>query len=230
MQEERGHPAFGGSEQGGENPMTEHNPAEAPEAPQTASTETAPQPPKAPNPNAKWYILQTYSGFENRVEKTLHEKLKVAKLEHLVEEIFVPGEDVERVKNGKKRKMHVIYYPGYVLIKMQLTDELWHVLMDTPRVAGFVGGTNRDPKPLQENELGEIRSQMTQGIRHATIKDEFEVGQQVVVIDGPFANFSGKVGEVNVEKNRLKVFISILGRSTPVELDFDKVKAHTDAK
>jgi transcriptional antiterminator NusG len=210
--------------------MTEHNPAAVPEASQAASTETAPQPPKAANPDAKWYILQTYSGFENRVEKTLHEKLKVAKLAHLVEEIFVPGEDVERVKNGKKRKMHVIYYPGYVLIKMQLTDELWHVLMDTPRVAGFVGGTNRDPKPLQESELGDIRSQMTQGIRHATIKDEFEVGQQVVVIDGPFANFNGKVGEVNMEKNRLKVFISILGRSTPVELDFDKVKAHTDAK
>lgn len=209
--------------------MTEHNPNTEPVAP-AASEAAAPAAPKAPNPDAKWYILQTYSGFEHRVEKTLLEKLKVAKLEHLVEEIFVPGEDVERVKNGKKRKMHVIYYPGYVLIKMQLTDELWHVLMDTPRVAGFVGGTNRDPKPLQESELGEIRSQMTQGIRHAAIKDEFEVGQPVIVIEGPFANFSGKVGEVNVEKSRLKVFISILGRSTPVELDFDKVKAHADQK
>lgn len=215
--------------------MTEHNPNEAPaegSAAPAASPEAAAEvpAPKAPNPNAKWYIVQTYSGFEHRVQKTLREKLKVAKLESLVEEIFVPGEDVERVKAGKKRKMHVIYYPGYVLIKMQLTDELWHVLMDTPRVAGFVGGTNRDPKPLEESELGEIRSQMTQGVRHAAIKDEFEVGQQVIVIDGPFANFSGKVGEVNVEKNRLKVFISILGRSTPVELDFEKVKAHPDAK
>jgi transcriptional antiterminator NusG len=219
--------------QGVEDPMTEHSPTPAPEAPEGANQGAAePAAPAKPasHPNAKWYILQTYSGFEHRVEKTLHEKLKVAKLQHLVEEIFVPGEDVERVKNGKKRKMHVIYYPGYVLVKMQLTDELWHVLMDTPRVAGFVGGTNRDPKPLQESELGEIRSQMTQGIRHAAIKDEFEVGQPVIVIDGPFANFSGKVGEVNVEKSRLKVFISILGRSTPVELDFDKVKAHPDAK
>lgn len=181
-------------------------------------------------PDYKWYILQTYSGFEHRVEKTIKEKLKVSKLEQLVEEIFVPSEDVERVKNGKKRKIHVIYYPGYVLVKAKLTDELWHLLMDVPRVAGFVGGTNRDPKPLEDNELGEIRSQMTQGIRQAAIRDEFEIGQQVVVIDGPFANFSGRIDEVNVEKNKLRVLISILGRSTPVELDFDKVKPHPDAK
>jgi transcriptional antiterminator NusG len=102
--------------------------------------------------------------------------------------------------------------------------------MDVPRVAGFVGGTNRDPKPLEDNELGEIRSQMTQGIRQAAIRDEFDIGQQVVVIDGPFANFSGRIDEVNVEKNKLRVLISILGRSTPVELDFDKVKPHPDAK
>jgi len=124
----------------------------------------------------------------------------------------------------------VIYYPGYVLVKAKLTDELWHLLMDVPRVAGFVGGTNRDPKPLQESELGDIRSQMTQGIRQAAIRDEFEVGQQVVVIDGPFANFGGRIDEVNVEKSKLRVLISILGRSTPVELDFDKVKPHPDAK
>jgi transcriptional antiterminator NusG len=194
----------------------------------TEQTQAAP-PPES-RPDYKWYILQTYSGFEHRVEKTIKEKLKVAKLEELVEEIFVPSEDVERVKNGKKRKIHVIYYPGYVLVKAKLTDELWHLLMDVPRVAGFVGGTNRDPKPLEEDELGEIRSQMTQGIRQAAIREEFEVGQQVIVIDGPFANFSGRIDEVNVEKNKLRVLISILGRSTPVELDFDKVKPHPDAK
>jgi transcriptional antiterminator NusG len=193
-------------------------------------TEQIQETPPVSNPDYKWYILQTYSGFEHRVEKTIHEKLKVSNLESLVEEIFVPSEDVERVKNGKKRKIHVIYFPGYVLVKAKLTDELWHLLMDVPRVAGFVGGTNRDPKPLEDNELGEIRSQMTQGIRQAAIRDEFEVGQQVVVIDGPFANFSGRIDEVNVEKSKLRVLISILGRSTPVELDFDKVKPHPDAK
>ena len=176
----------------------------------------------------KWYILQTYSGFEHRVEKTLQEKLKVTQLEDLVEEVFVPSEDVERVKNGKKRKTHVIYYPGYVLIKVKLTDELWHLLMSIPRVSGFVGGTNRDPQALEEEELGMIRNQMTQGIRQAVLKEEFDVGQQVVVIDGPFANFSGKIDEVNQEKNKIRVLISILGRSTPVELDFEKVKAQPD--
>ncbi len=176
----------------------------------------------------KWYILQTYSGFEHRVEKTVMAKLKVEKLEDLVEEIFIPGEDVERVKNGKKRKSHVIYYPGYVLIKMKLTDDLWHILMNIPRVSGFVGGNNRNPRPLEEDELGTIRSQMSQGVRQAVLKDEFEVGQQVIVTEGPFANFSGKIDEVNQEKNKLRVLISILGRSTPVELDFDKVKSHPD--
>jgi transcriptional antiterminator NusG len=185
--------------------------------------------PSEQDSNRKWYILQTYSGFENRVQKTILEKLKVAHLEHLVEEIFVPGEDVTRVRNGKKRKQHVIYFPGYVLVKMELTDDLWHLLMDIPRVAGFVGGSNRSPQPLSEDELGNIRSQMSQGFRQATLKEEFELGQQVIVIDGPFANFSGKVDEVNVEKNKLRVLISILGRSTPVELDFDKVKPHPDA-
>ena len=192
-------------------------------------TEEMPETPEIqPVEGAEWYILQTYSGFEKRVQNTINEKLKVDGLEHLVEEIFVPGEDVTRVKNGKKRTQHVIYFPGYVLIKMNLTDDLWHLLMDIPRVSGFVGGSNREPQSLPEEELGHIRSQMSQGFRQATLKDEFEIGQQVVVIDGPFANFSGKVDEVNVEKNKLRVLISILGRSTPVELDFDKVKPQTD--
>lgn len=181
-----------------------------------------------PVEGSAWYILQTYSGFESRVQKTIQAKLKVEKLGHLIEEIFLPGEDVTRVKNGKKRTVHVIYFPGYVLIKMKLTDELWHLLMDIPRVAGFVGGNNREPQPLGEEELGHIRSQVSEGFRQATLKDEFELGQQVVVIDGPFANFSGKIDEVNAEKNKMRVLISILGRSTPVELDFDKVKAKTD--
>jgi transcriptional antiterminator NusG len=181
-----------------------------------------------PVEGSAWYILQTYSGFENRVEKTIHEKLKVENLVHLVEEIFVPGEDVTRVKAGRKRTTHMIYFPGYVLIKMVLTDELWHLLMDIPRVSGFVGSKRNEPTPLQEEELSHIRSQMSEGFRQASMKDEFEIGQEVVVIDGPFANFSGKIDEVNPDKNKLRVLISILGRSTPVELEFDKVKAQTE--
>lgn len=181
-----------------------------------------------PVEGAQWFILQTYSGFENRVQKTIKEKLRVANLGHRVEEIFVPGEDVTKVKNGRRRTVHVIYFPGYVLIKMNLTDELWHLLMDIPRVAGFVGRKNSDPQPLGEAELGNIRSQMSEGFRQATLKEEFEVGEQVIVIDGPFVNFSGKIDEVNFDKNKLRVLISILGRATPVELDFDKVKPYTE--
>ncbi len=181
-----------------------------------------------PVEGSAWYILQTYSGFENRVKKTIHEKLKVENLAHLVEEIFVPGEDVTRVKAGRKRTTHMIYFPGYVLIKMVLSDELWHLLMDIPRVSGFVGSNRNEPTPLREEELSHIRSQMSEGFRQASMKDEFEIGQEVVVIDGPFANFSGKIDEVNADKNKLRVLISILGRSTPVELEFDKVKAQTE--
>jgi transcriptional antiterminator NusG len=182
----------------------------------------------APQSDAKWYILQTYSGYENRVRRTLEEQLKIKHMEHLVEEIFIPGEDVTRVKAGKKRKTHIVYFPGYVLIRMKLTDDLWHVLMGIPRVSGFVGGTNRDPQPLDEQDLRNIHAQMDQGIGATALGQEFEVGQQVIVIDGPFANFGGKIDEVNSEKKKVRVLISILGRSTPVELDFDKVKSQTD--
>lgn len=199
------------------------------EIPKVEEVEEVPEIPEiTPVEGAEWYILQTYSGFEIRVQKTIDEKLRVQHMAHLVEEIFVPGEDVTRVKNGRKRIQHVIYFPGYVLIKMDLTDDLWHLLMDIPRVTGFVGGKNNEPQSLSEAELGDIRSQMSQGIRQARIKDEFEVGQQVMVIDGPFSNFSGVIDEVNTEKSKLRVLISILGRSTPVELDFGKVKAHTE--
>ncbi|MBI4081455.1 MAG: transcription termination/antitermination factor NusG [Candidatus Lambdaproteobacteria bacterium] len=195
--------------------------------PEPVATQPAAAEPSPYGPDYKWYILQTYSGFEHRVERTINEKLKISQLVPLVEEVFVPGEDVTRVKNGKKRKTHVIYFPGYVLIKMKLTDELWHLLMGIPRVSGFVGGTRKEPQPLEDSELGMIRHQMTQGVRQQAMREEFGVGQQVVVIDGPFANFTGKIDEVNNEKNKLRVLISILGRSTPVELDFDKVKAYT---
>jgi len=200
----------------------------APATPADELSEETAAPAAPSSPDNKWYILQTYSGYENRVRKTLAEKLKIERLEHLVEEVFIPGEDVTRVKGGKKRKTHVVYFPGYVLIKMKLTDELWHVLMNIPRVSGFVGGTNRDPLPLDQEELNRIHAQMDQGITHTKLAQEFEIGQQVVVIDGPFANFGGKIDEVNNDKRKVRVLISILGRSTPVELDFDKIKAQTD--
>ena len=146
-----------------------------------------------------------------------------------MQEIFIPGEDVIRVKNGRKRKQHVVYFPGYVMLNMELGDDekgraLWHLLMDLPYVSGFVGGTREEPRPLGEKDLRAIQKQLDSGMREQTQEDEFEVGQDVIVIDGPFANFKGKVDLVNLEKNQLRVMISILGRSTPVELGFDKVK------
>lgn len=171
-----------------------------------------------------WYILQAYSSYETRVEKTIKEQLRVKKLEHLVEKIFIPAEDVVHSKGGKKRTINQKYFPGYILIKANLTPELWHLLMDVPRVSGFVGGTQQDPLPLDEKELEDIYSQIDSGFQQSSMQEEFEIGQKVLITEGPFANFTGGIDEINKEKNKLKVLVSIFGRPTPVEVDFDKVK------
>ena len=191
------------------------------------SEETEPQEPAKPqNPNAKWYILQAYAGYEGKVEQTINEKLRIKGIEHLVDEIFIPSEDIIRTKEGKKRKVNQKYFPGYVLIHMELTPELWHLLMDVNRVSGFIGGTQKDPLPLDERELEEIRSQVDEGFQQKVTEDEFTVGQQVTITEGSFGNFSGIIDEVNLERRKLKVLVSIFGRPTPVEVEFDNVK-HT---
>ena len=184
------------------------------------------EPAKPQNPNAKWYILQAYAGYEGKVEQTINEKLKIKGIEHLVEEIFIPSEDIIRTKEGKKRKVNQKYFPGYVMIRMELTPELWHLLMDVNRVSGFIGGTQKDPLPLDERELEEIRSQVDEGFQQKATEDEFIVGQQVTITEGSFGNFSGIIDEVNLERRKLKVLVSIFGRPTPVEVEFDNVK-HT---
>ena len=191
------------------------------------SEETEPQESAKPqNPNAKWYILQAYAGYEGKVEQTINEKLRIKGIEHLVDEIFIPSEDIIRTKEGKKRKVNQKYFPGYVLIHMELTSELWHLLMDVNRVSGFIGGTQKDPLPLDERELEEIRSQVDEGFQQKATEDEFTVGQQVTITEGSFGNFSGIIDEVNLERRKLKVLVSIFGRPTPVEVEFDNVK-HT---
>ena len=179
---------------------------------------------KPQNPNAKWYILQAYSGYEGRVEQTIREKLRIKGIEHLVDEIFIPSEDITRTKEGKKRKVNQKYFPGYVLINMELTPELWHLLMDVNRVSGFIGGTPQKPLPLDEKELEEIRSQVNEGFQQKATEDEFSVGQKVTIIEGSFGNFSGTIDEVNLERRKLKVLVSIFGRPTPVEVEFENVK------
>ncbi len=179
---------------------------------------------KPQNPNVKWYILQAYSGYEGRVEQTIREKLRIKGIEHLVDEIFIPSEDIIRTKEGKKRKVNQKYFPGYVLIHMELTPELWHLLMDVNRVSGFIGGTKQKPLPLEEKELEEIRSQVNEGFQQKATEDEYSVGQKVTITEGSFGNFSGTIDEVNLERRKLKVLVSIFGRPTPVEVEFENVK------
>lgn len=182
------------------------------------------EPQKPQNPNAKWYILQAYAGYEGRVEQTIKEKLKIVGLEHLVDEIFIPSEDIVRTKDGQKRKVNQKYFPGYVLVRMELTPELWHLLMEINRVSGFIGGTQKNPLPLDDSELEKIRSQISEGSQQKATEDEFIVGQKVTITEGSFGNFSGIIDEINQERRKLKVLVSIFGRPTPVEVEFDKVK------
>ena len=181
-------------------------------------------PKKPQNPNVKWYILQAYAGYEARVEQTINEKLKIEGLEHLVEEIFIPSEDIVRTKDGQQRKVNQKYFPGYVLVRMELTPELWHLLMEINRVSGFIGGTQKNPLPLEDSELEKIRSQISEGSQQKATEEEFSVGEKVTIIEGSFGNFSGTIDEINHERRKLKVLVSIFGRPTPVEVEFDKVK------
>ena len=187
--------------------------------------ETELETPKKPqNPNAKWYILQAYAGYEGRVEQTINEKLKIEGLEHLVDEIFIPSEDIVKTKDGQKRKINQKYFPGYVLVRMELTPELWHLLMEINRVSGFIGGTQKNPLPLEDVELEKIRSQISEGSQQKATEEEFSIGEKVTITEGSFGNFSGTIDEINQERRKLKVLVSIFGRPTPVEVEFDKVK------
>ena len=181
-------------------------------------------PKKPENPNAKWYILQAYAGYEGRVEQTINEKLKIRGLEHLVDEIFIPSEDIVRTKDGQQRKINQKYFPGYVLVRMELTPDLWHLLMEINRVSGFIGGTQKNPLPLDDSELEKIRSQISEGSQQKATEEEFSIGEKVTITEGSFGNFSGTIDEINQERRKLKVLVSIFGRPTPVEVEFDKVK------
>ena len=209
-----------------ENQETENAPV-AEEDQVTEAEKESPEeqsPAKPGNPKANWYILQAYAGYEMRVEKTIREKLKIAKLEEFVEEIFIPTEEIVRTKGGKKRKINQKYFPGYVLIQMELTPEIWHLLMNVERVSGFVGGSAKEPLPLDEKELEGIRVQISDGFQQAAEEEEYHVGQKVMITEGPFNNFNGVIDEISRERKKLKVLVSIFGRPTPVEVEFDKVK------
>jgi transcriptional antiterminator NusG len=170
----------------------------------------------------KWYIVHTYSGFENRVKLTLEEKIKSLGKEQTFGKIIVPTENVVELVKGKKKTSSRKFYPGYIMVQMALTDETWHIVQDTDKVTGFLGEKTK-PVPISEEEAQKILDRMEDGRDKPRPKFLFEEGDEVRVIDGPFTNFNGMVEEVKPDKAKIKVLISIFGRSTPVELDFVQV-------
>jgi transcription termination/antitermination protein NusG len=173
-------------------------------------------------PKARWYIVHTFSGFEHWVERTVLEMIRLGQEGGRIEEIVVPTEKVIELVKGEKRTSTRKFYPGYVLIKMIMTDESWHLIQSLPRVTGFVGGRNR-PTPMLDSEAERILKMMEERQEQPRPKFNFDIGDEVRVIDGPFGGFNGVVEEVNYDKGKLKVSVSIFGRQTPVELDFVQV-------
>ena len=181
-----------------------------------AATETRPK---------RWYIVHAYSNFENKVADSIREQAKQRGLAELFDEIMVPKEKVVEVRRGRKVDAERKFFPGYVLVKMNLTDEAYHLIKNTPKVTGFLGGGGRGkPVPISEAEAGRIMRQVQEGVERPKPAVSFEVGEQVKVADGPFASFNGTVEDVDEERARLKVAVSIFGRATPVELEFGQVE------
>ena len=172
---------------------------------------------------ARWYVVNVYSGSEKKVAESIKEQAILKKMEDKILEVLVPTEEVVELKKGSKVNSERKFFPGYVLVKMVMSDECWHVVRNTPRVSGFLGSRNK-PQPISEAEAQRIIKQMTEGVERPRTAVDFEVGEQVRVCDGPFASFIGFVEEVDTEKMRLKVSVSIFGRSTPVELEFSQVE------
>ena len=172
----------------------------------------------------RWYVVHAYSGFENTVRRSLLERIKRAGMEEKFGDVLVPTEEVVEMKNGQKRKSDRKFFPGYVLVEMEMTDETWHLVKDVPKVMGFIGGTADRPAPITQREADAILNRVREGVDKPKPKVLFEPGEMVRVIDGPFNDFNGVVEEVNYDKSRLRVAVLIFGRSTPVELEFHQVE------
>lgn len=172
----------------------------------------------------RWYVVHAYSGFEKHVKRSLTERVKLAEMEDQFGEILVPTEEVVEMRGGQKRKSERKFFPGYVLVQMEMNDASWHLVKDCPKVMGFIGGTADKPAPISDREAAAILQRVEDGVEKPKPKTLFEPGEVVRVIDGPFADFNGVVEEVNYEKSRLHVAVLIFGRSTPVELEFGQVE------
>ncbi|MFI9652936.1 transcription termination/antitermination protein NusG [Guyparkeria sp. GHLCS8-2] len=172
----------------------------------------------------RWYVVQAFSQYENSVKKALAERIERAGLQDLFGEILVPSEEVVEMRDGVKRRSERKFFPGYVLVQVDMTDEAWHLIKSVPRVLGFIGNSGGRPSPISEREADQILNRMKDSTEKPKPKTLFDVGEMVRVCDGPFNDFTGTVEEVNYEKSRLRVAVSIFGRSTPVELNFDQVE------
>jgi transcriptional antiterminator NusG len=173
--------------------------------------------------DARWYIVHTYSNFEKKVSEEIKRQAKIQGLDDLIEDVIVPTEEVVEVRRGQKVNSERKFLPGYVLLRAKLTDEAYHLVKNVPKVTGFLGQNNK-PMPLRQGEVERILNQVTEGAEHPKSSITFEIGEQVRVADGPFASFNGVVEEVDEDRSRLKVAVSIFGRATPVELEFTQVE------
>ncbi|MBI2608245.1 MAG: transcription termination/antitermination protein NusG [Deltaproteobacteria bacterium] len=182
-----------------------------------------PQPEILKNENLKWYVVHTYSGFESQAKQALQEKIKNGAFEKSFGDILVPIEESEKLVKGKKRKTSRKFFPGYMIVQMELNEATWHLVKATPKVTGFVGGL-QNPTPVSEKEIQLIRDQMSGEVALSTLETSFQEGENVRVVEGPFANFNGVIEEVKPDKQKVKVLVSIFGRSTPVELSYSQVE------
>ena len=172
----------------------------------------------------RWYVVQAYSGFEKRVQQSMQTRIDRSDLKDQFGQVLVPTEDVVELKNGQKRTSERKFFPGYVLVQMAMSEAAWHLVKSVPRVSGFVGGTSAKPVPISEREAQAILQQVVEGAEHPRPKYTFAPGEVVRVTDGPFQEFNGTVEDVNFEKSKLRVAVTIFGRSTPVELSFSQVE------
>jgi transcriptional antiterminator NusG len=172
----------------------------------------------------RWYVVHAYSGFESTVKRSLQERIERAGMQDLFGDILVPTEEVVEMRGGAQRRSERKFFPGYVLVHMEMTDDAWHLVKDVPKVMGFIGGTGDRPAPISDKEAEAILQRMQEGVEKPKPKVLFEPGEVVRVIDGPFNDFNGVVEEVDYDKSRLKVSVLIFGRSTPVDLEFSQVE------
>jgi len=191
---------------------------------QVENSPAAPETPAAPPSNKRWYVVHAYSGMEKAVERNLRERIDRSGMQDKFGRILVPMEEVVELKNGKKAVTERRFFPGYVLVEMEMADDTWHLVKHTSKVTGFVGGAKNRPAPISEAEVMKIVNQMQEGIEKPRPKVEWSVGELVRVKDGPFTDFNGAIEDVNYDKSKVRVSVTIFGRATPVELDFGQVE------